>query len=47
MHAGLPEGHFLSENGNLPVFKVGGPVVKFIQRLASDFFAAGMLNNLK
>ena len=43
----VPHEMFLSENGNLPVFKVGGPVVKFIQQLASDFFAAGMLNNLK
>ena len=36
---------FLSKDGNLPVFKVGGPAVKFMQQLASDFFAAGMLND--
>lgn len=36
---------FLSKDGHLPVFKVGGPAVKFIQQLASDFFAAGMLND--
>ena len=38
---------FLSKDGNLPVFKVGGPAVEFMQQLASDFFAAGMLNDLK
>lgn len=43
----VPHEAFLSENGNLPVFKVGGPAVKFMQQLASDFFAAGMLNNPK
>ncbi|RZB35712.1 MAG: hypothetical protein SRB2_02839 [Desulfobacteraceae bacterium Eth-SRB2] len=36
---------FLSRDGRLPVFKVGGPAVKFMQQLASDFFAAGMLND--
>jgi hypothetical protein len=36
---------FLSKDGRLPVFKVGGPAVKFMQQLASDFFAAGMLND--
>lgn len=37
---------FLSKDGHLPVFKVGGgPAVKFMQQLASDFFAAGMLND--
>jgi hypothetical protein len=35
---------FLSKDGQLPVFKVGGPAVKLMQQLASDFFAAGMLN---
>jgi len=38
---------FLSKDGNLPVFKVGGPAVKFMQQLASDFFSAGMLNDPK
>jgi hypothetical protein len=38
---------FLSKDGNLPVFKVGGPAVKFMQQLASDFFAAGMLKDPK
>ena len=37
----------LSKDGNLPVFKVGGPAVKFMQQLASDFFAAGMLKDPK
>jgi hypothetical protein len=32
---------------HLPVFKVGGPAVRFMQRLAADFFAAGMLNDPK
>jgi hypothetical protein len=36
---------FLSKDGHLPVFKVGGLAVKFMQKLASDFFAAGMLND--
>jgi len=36
---------FLSKDGRLPVFKVGGPAVKFMQQLASDFLAAGMLND--
>ena len=36
---------FLSKDGDLPVFKVGGLAVKFMQQLASDFFAAGMLND--
>jgi len=43
----VPHEVFLSENGNLPVFKVGGPTAMFLQQLASDFFAAGMLNDLK
>ena len=38
---------FLSKDGNLPVFKVEGPAVKFMQQLASDFFKAGMLNDPK
>lgn len=38
---------FLSKDGHLPVFKVGGPAVKFMQQLATDFFAAGMLNAQK
>lgn len=41
----LPKEMFLSKDGRLPVFKVGGPAVKFMQRLASDFFAAGMMND--
>ena len=36
---------FLSKDGHLPVFKVGGPALRFMQQLASDFFAAGMLND--
>ena len=43
----IPHEVFLSKNGNLPVFKVGGPAVQFMQQLTSDFFAAGMLNDLK
>ncbi len=43
----VPHEVFLSETGNLPVFKVGEPAEKFMQQLASDFFAAGMLNNPK
>lgn len=43
----IPHEVFLSKNGNLPVFKVGGPAVRFMQQLASDFFASGMLNDLK
>ena len=43
----VPHEVFLSENGNLPVFKVGGPAVMFMQQLASDFFAAGMLTDPK
>jgi|LGOV01.1.fsa_nt_gb hypothetical protein len=38
---------FLSKDGSLPIFKVGGPAVKFMQHLASDFLAAGMLNDQK
>ncbi len=38
---------FLSKDGSLPVFKVGGPAVNFMQQLASDFLAAGMLNDQK
>jgi hypothetical protein len=37
---------FLSKDGRLPVFKVGGPAEKFMQQLATDFFAAGMLYNV-
>ncbi len=43
----IPHEVFLSKNGNLPVFKVGGPAVQFMQQLASDFFSAGMLNDPK
>lgn len=43
----IPHEVFLSKNGNLHVFKVGGPAVKFMQQLAVDFFAAGMLNDPK
>lgn len=35
---------FLSKNGRLPVFKVGNPVVKFMQKLALEFSKAGMLS---
>lgn len=35
---------FLSKEGRLPVFKVGEPALRFMQRLASDFFGAGMLD---
>ena len=35
---------FLSQDGLLPIFKVGYPVVKFMQQLAFDFSKAGMLN---
>jgi hypothetical protein len=38
---------FISKDGNLPVFKVGGPAIKFMQQLASDFFKTGMLNDSK
>jgi len=43
----IPHEVFLSKNGNLPIFKVGGPAVNFMQQLAADFFAAGMLNDPK
>jgi len=43
----VPHEVFLSKNGNLPVFKVGGLDVLFMQQLASDFFAAGMLSDPK
>ena len=43
----IPHELFLSKNGNLPVFKVGAPAVRFMQQLATDFFKAGMLNNRK
>lgn len=43
----VPHEVFLSKNGNLPVFKVGGPAEFFMQQLASNFFSAGMLNNPK
>jgi len=43
----IPHEVFLSRNVNLPIFKVGGPAVKFMQQLAADFFAAGMLNDPK
>jgi hypothetical protein len=36
---------FLSTDGTLPVLKDRGPATKFMQHLASDFFAAGMLND--
>ena len=42
--ANLPYDLFLSKDGRLPVFKVGGPAVKFMQQLALDFLKAGMLN---
>lgn len=35
---------FLSKNGRLPVFKVGDPAVKFMQKLALNFSKAGMLS---
>jgi len=43
----IPQEVFLSKSGNLPVFKVGSPAAMFMQKLASDFFAAGMLSDLK
>lgn len=43
----IPHEVFMSKNGNLPIFKVGGPAVRFMQELAADFYAAGMLNELK
>lgn len=43
----IPHEVFMSKNGNLPIFKVGGPAVGFLQELAADFYAAGMLNELK
>jgi hypothetical protein len=43
----IPHEVFLSKDGNLPVFKVEGPAVKFMQQLAAAFFAAGMLNDPK
>lgn len=36
---------FLSADGSLPVFRVGEPVTRFMQHLASDFLRAGMLND--
>jgi len=38
---------FLSKDGDLHILKVGGPAVEFIQHLASDFAAAGMLSDPK
>lgn len=43
----IPHELFISKGGNLPIFKVGGPSVRFMQELAADFYTAGMLNNLK
>ena len=43
----IPNEVFISKNGNLPVFKVGGPAVRFMQHLATDFSAAGMLYDPK
>jgi len=43
----IPHEVFMSKNGNLPIFKVGGPAVRFMQELAADFYAAGMLNEPK
>jgi len=43
----IPHEVFLSKSGNLPIFKVGGTAVKFMQQLSADFFAAGMLNDQK
>ena len=35
---------FISENGLLPIFEVGGPAIRFMEKLALDFRKAGMLN---
>ena len=42
--ARLPQEYFLSKEGRLPVFKVAEPARQFMQRLAADFSAAGMLD---
>jgi len=43
----IPHEVFFSKNGNLPIFKVGGPALRFMQHLAPDFFTVGMLNDPK
>ena len=35
---------FLSEDGQLPIFKVGEPAVEFLRKLAIDFSKAGMVS---
>ena len=35
---------FLTEDGRLPIYKVGEPVVEFLRKLALDFSKAGMLS---
>lgn len=43
----IPHEVFISKNGNLPIFKVRGPAVRFMQELAAGFYTAGMLNEPK
>jgi hypothetical protein len=42
--ARLPQEMFLSKEGRLPVFKAAGPVLRFMEQLATAFSAAGMLD---
>ena len=45
--AGLPQTIFLSQEGRLPVFKITEPVLGFMQRVATGFSEAGMLDELE
>lgn len=43
----LPQAVFLSKEGRLPVFKITEPALGFMQRLATGFSEAGMLDESK